>query len=51
MFHKIRQVLVVHGYSLGLSIAKQLLEQQNGATTAASTPGKGSAFTIKPQKA
>lgn len=35
------------GYGLGLAIAQKLIEEQHGEIIAASTPGKGSTFTIK----
>jgi signal transduction histidine kinase len=35
------------GIGLGLAIARQVIEQHNGALEVASTPGKGSIFTMK----
>ncbi len=35
------------GYGLGLSIAKLMMEQQGGTISVHSTPGEGSAFTLK----
>ena len=37
----------VHGYGIGLSIAKSILEIHGGEITAKSTPGKVSTFTLK----
>ena len=41
----------VHGYGLGLAIAKNIVEVHGGVLTAKSTVGKGSAFTITLPKA
>ena len=36
----------IHGNGLGLSIVRSIVEAHGGRVTVASTPGKGSAFTI-----
>lgn len=36
----------IEGYGLGLAIAKQLVEMQDGALSVKSQPGKGSSFTV-----
>jgi two-component system sensor histidine kinase ResE len=41
----------VHGYGLGLSIAKSIIDKHNGKVEVSSTPEKGTTFTIfLPQK-
>ncbi|MDB5178188.1 MAG: putative Histidine kinase [Patescibacteria group bacterium] len=37
----------IHGYGLGLSIAKRIADLHHGAVTVTSAPGKGSTFTVK----
>jgi signal transduction histidine kinase len=37
----------VEGFGIGLALAKKIVEQQKGEIIAASTPGKGSTFTLK----
>ena len=39
------------GIGLGLAIARQVIEQHNGTLEVASTPGKGSTFTMKLMRA
>jgi len=40
-----------HGYGLGLAIAQQIMHGQQGDITVVSTPGKGSTFTLKLNRA
>lgn len=37
----------VEGFGIGLALAKKIIDQHNGAIIVASTPGKGSTFTLK----
>ena len=37
----------IHGNGLGLSLVKNIIEANGGTITVASTPGRGSAFTLK----
>lgn len=42
-----RNKIKADGYGIGLALAKKIVHQHDGEIVAASTPGKGSTFTIK----